>query len=175
MYAISFYFTITDLRKILEYINILNSEFAKIFHIQHDGAAYTDIDELLKLRENIHNEIYHIPMMNGRWPSNTVKFWDDSFAVTILVSSLDFRQMETEFKKMETSKDTELFRWCVYNFCLEISKVLPIIAADFIEWDEPAEKWWTELLDPEAKKWIYFWYVRENNTLKYIQWEQPLF
>lgn len=171
MYTISFYIDIKNLPKILEYINILWEEFVKIFGTPFDGVAYTDLQKFLKLAENMHNEIYYVPTINDNWPTNHIKFWDDSFSISLLISVQFFDEIPKKYNKMKNDEDFQDFSNDVQIFVDNIVQMLPLLGMDFTDWDEPFEKGWTSLLDENIATWIYFWYVMSDNRLQFIPWK----
>lgn len=171
MYIISFYFPISEISKILEYINYIGQCFQKNFWTPFDGVAYTDFQKFLKLSENSHNEIYYVPTINDNWPSNHIKLWNDSFSISLIIPFSFFNEMKKEYIKMETEEDFKKFSYDVKKNINQIINDLPILWVHFSEWDEPFENWWKALLDEKVSEWIIFWYVREKNEFRFIEWK----
>lgn len=83
MYAIFFYFSITDIKKILEFTDVLNMWFERYFKIKYDWLEYKNVDEFLKTKNKEYNEIFSVYTKNNKWPHNAVKFWNDSFYISV--------------------------------------------------------------------------------------------
>lgn len=157
MYTISFYFSISELPKILEIINILWENFAKIFGNKFDWVAYTDVEKFLKLADNEHNEIYVVPMINDNWPMNAVNFWKDDFAISLLMNATIMEELgfwssgwNIFLEKMKTfAKDS-------------INQIPNILAITFWDWDEPAEDWYNDLTKEIILEFSQFGYILEN-------------
>ena len=79
MYCVFFYFSISDLDKILYFLDELNKWFEKYFWIEYDWLARSDTEKFLENRDWDWNRIYWVSKINDSWPHNMIKFWEDSF------------------------------------------------------------------------------------------------
>lgn len=161
MYCIFFYFSISDLQKILEFIDILNKWFEKYFKVRYDWLARTDTERFLKLRSECEleeNEIYWVTTINSTWPYNMIKFWDDSFYISTEVSQISFWELETyEIEKIQR------------KFSEEMLEKLPLLGVVWVE--EECNFHISEIFLEKNIEGLAFAYKKENWKISFVEWK----
>lgn len=169
MYCIFFYFSILDLQKILEFIDILNKWFEKYFKVRYDWLARTDTERFLKLRSECEleeNEIYWVTTINSTWPYNMIKFWDDSFYISTEASF-----MGLWYKNM-TEEETSELEQKQRSFAEEMLEKLPLL---WVVWCfEEYNDHISDIASENSIKYSAFIYKKENWKIKFYEWKSNI-
>lgn len=164
MISVSIYFYQKELQNILAYIDTIDKNFAKYFQIRYDGLAYTDVDEFFKLQ--IDDCIGFVPMINGKWPNNTIYFTEKTFCIGVEMSYSLLGFTHHELITVEQWKD---FENKFYPFLEKIFAELPIKTVylgegDVVSGDD------SNLLKPEVLKYLHEVYYTENWKMQIKKW-----
>lgn len=110
MYCLFFYFSNSDLEKLLEFSDILSKWFEKYFWIKYDWLAWTDTEKFLKIRDGEEKEWnYWVSTINQSWPYNMIRYWDDSFYISTEISWTDLWDLDAfEIEKIKRKFTEEM-------------------------------------------------------------------
>lgn len=159
MYCVFFYFSISDLDKILYFLDELNKWFEKYFWIEYDWLAWSDTEKFLENRDWDWNRIYWVSKINDSWPHNMIKFWEDSFYISTEISWLDVEDLE-ESKKIEKLQK---------EFAFEMMQKLPVLWA--LSCFEECEDHISEIDSERNLEFSAFVYKRKNDEVKFFEWK----
>lgn len=164
MNSFFFYFSIEDKDKMLQYLQFIYKNFAEIFNSEYEWFDYLDNEDLLKTKRIDCDEIWGVHSKAELSPYTNIKIWDDCFSISVEMGYLFLEKINLWNNESELRNKAKFFSDRILN-------ELPLLAMDFWEWDEPFENWWKALLDEKVSEWIIFWYVREKNEFRFIEWK----
>lgn len=160
MYSIFFYFSIYDLPKILDFLDILNKWFEKYFSIKYEWLAWTNTEKFLKIRDWEKKDfIYSVSKINDSWPYNLIKFWDDSFYISTEIS----------WSELWDLQDLEEIEELQKNFSKEMFEKLPLLWVIWIE--EECNFHISEFWNQKTIDYSTFIFKKENSGIRFWNWK----
>lgn len=165
MYCVFFYFSNSDLEKILDFIDILNKWFEKYFWVKYDWLAWTDTEKFLKNRsesEFEENEIYWVSTINQSWPYNMIKFFDDSFYISTEISWINLWDLQDVFEIEKIQK----------KLTEEMLEKLPCLWV--LSCFEENYEHFSKIFSKEVLKYSAFSAKKENGKIVFFEWKSRI-
>lgn len=164
-----FFYKISDLKNILNYIDILNKTFEKYFWIKYEWVDCKDYKEFLKKKDSETWIIYWFQTKNNLWIYNEIIFAEDNFSIILFFSERTFNR-NNFFSRKEVFEIEEKVKKMTFEI-FEKSPLIWAISTSINNYLSEDPYKIEDLDNQEMLEYTALNFKKENSEIKVIEWD----